>query len=96
MTVYILAQLSFTDRPRYDAYMAQFMEVFDQFNGRVLAADEAPAVLEGEWPHQKAVLLQFPDEASMREWATSPAYQEISKDRVAGSRGPVLLLHGFT
>ena len=39
MTVYVLAQLRFTDRPAYDRYQARFMGVMAPFKGRVLAAD---------------------------------------------------------
>lgn len=95
MTVYALAQISIHDREAYNRYQARFMEVFQRFNGRLLAADEAPQVIEGNWDRQKAVLMAFPDEASFRAWAGSPAYQEISKDRVAGSTGVVLLLKGL-
>lgn len=95
MTVYALAQISIHDREAYNRYQARFMGVFQRFNGRLLAADEAPRVIEGNWDHQKAVLMAFPDEASFRAWADSPAYQEISKDRVAGSAGVVLLLNGL-
>ena len=95
MTVYALAQLSFTDRAAYDRYQARFMEVFRQFRGSVLAADEAPLVLEGAWPHEKAVLLSFPDEAALRDWAESPAYRAIAKDRIAGAAGPILMMRGF-
>lgn len=35
--------------------------------------------------------MSFPDEAGWRDWAFSPAYQEISRDRHAGSDGVVLL-----
>jgi uncharacterized protein (DUF1330 family) len=47
MTVYAIAQLKFTDRTAYDRYQARFMQVFTQFDGTVLAADEAPRVVEG-------------------------------------------------
>ena len=47
MTVYVIAQLKFKDRPRYDRYQSRFMDVFHQFDGRLLAADEHPVVLEG-------------------------------------------------
>ena len=40
MTVCIVAQLKFTDRAAYDRYQARFMDVFGQFKGRLLAADE--------------------------------------------------------
>ena len=91
VTVYAIAQITITDREAYDRYQARFMDVFRRFEGKVLAADEAPAVLEGQWPHQKIILMSFPDEAAFRAWSSSPAYQEISKDRLAGSHGVVLL-----
>jgi len=71
------------------------MDVFRQFKGRLLAADERPAVEEGRWDREKVVLLSFPDEASYREWAQSPAYQEISKDRKAGADAVILLVKGI-
>ncbi|HRD26766.1 MAG TPA: DUF1330 domain-containing protein [Caulobacter sp.] len=94
MTVYCLAQISITDRAAYDRYQARFMEVFQRFGGRLLAADESPSVEEGRWDRDKVVLMSFPDEAAFRAWADSPAYQEIAKDRRAGSDGVVLLVRG--
>jgi len=95
MTVYALAQLSLKDRAAYDRYQARFMEVFRRFRGRLLAADESPAVLEGHWPMNKLVLMSFADESAFREWAESPAYQEILKDRKAGADAVVLLIQGI-
>lgn len=95
MTVYALAQISITDRTAYDRYQARFMEVFLRFRGRLLAADEAPTVVEGAWDREKVILMSFPDAAAFSDWADSPAYQEITEDRLAGSNGVVLLLQGF-
>jgi uncharacterized protein (DUF1330 family) len=96
MTVYVVAQLRFTDRAAYDRYQARFFEVFRQFNGRLLAADESPAVLEGEWGRDKIVMMSFPDEAAYRRFGESPAYQEIAGDRKAGADAVVLLVKGFS
>lgn len=94
MTVYVLAQLSMKDRSSYDRYQARFMEVFQRHRGRLLVADEAPAVLEGTWDRDKVVLMSFPDEPAFREWAESPGYLEIAKDRKRGADSVVLLLKG--
>lgn len=94
MTVYVLAQMKFKDRPLYDRYQAAFGRVFLEFSGAVLAADTRPAVPEGRWEGDKVVLLSFPDEGSYRAWAESPGYQEISRDRLAGADCTVLLLKG--
>ena len=95
MSVYAIAQLKITDRATYDRYQAKFMGVMKRFQGRLLAADESPKVLEGKWERDKVVLLSFPDEAAFQQWADSPEYQEISKDRKAGSEAVVLLVRGI-
>ena len=93
--VYAIAQLTISDRATYERYQARFMGVMKKFKGRVLAADEHPQVIEGSWDREKVVLLEFPDEPSFREWAESPEYLEIAKDRKAGSDAVVLLVQGI-
>ena len=95
MTVYAIAQLRFTDRAAYDRYQSRFMEVFRRHPGTLLAADESPQVVEGQWDREKVVLMSFPDEAAFRGFAQSPEYQEISKDRRAGADTVVLLVDGL-
>ena len=95
MTVYAIAQLKFTDRDAYNRYQAAFMEVFQRYAGTLLAADEAPRVIEGDWDREKVVLMSFPDEAAFREWSESPDYQRISEDRRAGAETVVLLVQAM-
>ncbi|MGD9979191.1 MAG: DUF1330 domain-containing protein [Hyphomonadaceae bacterium] len=99
MTVYALAQLRIHDRERYGRYMdnfvARFDDAFGKFGGKLLAADDAPRVLEGEWwDRNKVVLMEFPDAAAFKAWAASPEYNEIAIDRKAGAEAVVLLIKG--
>jgi uncharacterized protein (DUF1330 family) len=96
VTVYVVAQLKFTDRAAYDRYQAAFMPIFTRYTGTVLAADESPQVFEGSSDREKIVLLRFPDEASFRDWADSAEYQEISKDRRAGADTTIFVVKGLT
>ena len=95
MTVYAIASLKITDRDAYNRYQAAFMEVFQRYSGTLLAADEAPRIIEGEWDRDKVVLMSFPDEAAFREWAESPDYQRISEDRRAGADTVVALVQAI-
>jgi uncharacterized protein (DUF1330 family) len=96
MTVYALAQLRIHDRESYDRYQARFMPILQKYSGRLLAADENPRVLEGQWwDRNKVVLMAFEDADQFRAWATSPEYTEISKDRRAGADAVVLLIKGL-
>ncbi|WP_119420994.1 DUF1330 domain-containing protein [Desertibaculum subflavum] len=95
MTVYALAQIRIHDRARYERYVAGFMPILIQYGGRLLAAQEQPEPLQGDWPFDKIILMSFKDRESWRRWAMSPEYQEIAKDRVAATDGTVLLIDGI-
>jgi uncharacterized protein (DUF1330 family) len=95
MRVYVVAQISIHDRATYDRYVSQFMGVLARFDGRLLAADESPTVLEGSWAHQKVILIEFPDREAFERWAYSPEYADISRDRIAATTGCVLLVSGI-
>jgi uncharacterized protein (DUF1330 family) len=95
MSVYIIAQISITDREAYNRYQSRFMNVFKQFKGELLAADENPHIIEGDWDKGKIVLMKFPDQKSFEDWAYSDEYQEIVKDRYNGSEAVVLLVKSF-
>jgi uncharacterized protein (DUF1330 family) len=95
VTVYAIAQLRFTDRAAYNRYQSKFLEVFRCHPGTLLAADESPQVVEGQWDREKVVLMSFPDEAAFRGFVQSPEYREISKDRRAGADTVVLLVDGL-
>jgi uncharacterized protein (DUF1330 family) len=95
LTVYVVAQIRIHDRDRYDSYAAAFMPVLIQYGGRLLAADEAPAVLEGRWAGEKLNIIAFPDEEAALRWMQSEEYRAIAADRLAASDGVVLLVRGF-
>jgi uncharacterized protein (DUF1330 family) len=95
MTVYVIAQVKFTREECYRRYQSRFAAVFRAFNGRLLAADEKPKVLDGEWTRDKVVIMEFPDEAEAMRFLESPSYQEISKDRIAGASVLSLLVKGL-
>ena len=95
MSVYIIAQLKFTERARYDRYQQRFFGVFRNFKGKLLVADERPVVLEGDWPRDKVVIMEFPDAESAREFQDSREYQEIAVDRKAGADAIVMTVRGL-
>ena len=95
MTVYTLAQLNFTDVKAYRRYQRAFPAAFAKFNGKVVAADEAPRVLEGDWRRDKVVILAFPDEVEALRFSNSPDYAAIAKDRKAGAEAVIVMVKGF-
>lgn len=49
MPVYIVAELTIADRTEYTRYEAGFLAIFQQYRGELLAVDEQPTVIEGDW-----------------------------------------------
>lgn len=94
MTAYVIAQLKFVNREKYDSYTTRFAAVFKKFRGTVLVSDENVKVIEGTWERDKLVVISFPDEESAFEFMASSEYQEIAIDRKAGADGIVLLATG--
>jgi uncharacterized protein (DUF1330 family) len=95
VSVYVIVQLNIHDRASYDRYAAAFPATMEQYGGTVLAADDSPRVLEGEWTGDRVVLLTFPDRQAFTSWATSAEYQAIVGDRRAGSTAVITLVRGL-
>jgi uncharacterized protein (DUF1330 family) len=95
VTVYAIAQLTIHDRERYDRYANAFMPIITRYGGRLLAADEAPLRVEGDWDRQKLVLMEFPDRDAFLAWSNSAEYVEIAKDRQAGADTVTVLVRGL-
>jgi uncharacterized protein (DUF1330 family) len=59
MSAYVVAQLRFTDEAAYRRYQRRFADALAGSGGKLLAADEAPIVLEGKWVGDKLVIMEF-------------------------------------
>ena len=77
--------MTFTDKERYRTYQSRFAEVFHGCGGVVLAAEDDPLRLEGDQSPDRIVLMQFDNAEQASAFLLSDAYQEISRDREAGS-----------
>jgi uncharacterized protein (DUF1330 family) len=95
MTVYVINNMTIHNPAEYKAYVRDFMPVFSRHGGKVLAAQNAPAALEGAWPFDRTVLLAFSSRAAAEAWASSPEYQAIAAHRKAGTKSNVVMLDGI-
>jgi uncharacterized protein (DUF1330 family) len=94
MSVYLVALINIHDRAEYANYAAGFIEVFNQYDGKLLAVDESPDLLEGEWPYTRTVLIEFPSAAQADAWYHSQAYQQLATHRFAASVANLVRIKG--
>lgn len=95
MSVYAVALIHIKDRDGYRTYEQGFMDIFSRYEGKLLAVDESPTVLEGEWPWTRTVLLEFPDQAKLRAWYDSAEYQALAQHRFEASQAAIAVIEGL-
>jgi uncharacterized protein (DUF1330 family) len=95
MSVYMVANITIDDRDEYARYEAGFLDAFAKFDGTLLAVDDAQRTVEGEWPHTRTVLIEFPTDEAVREFYDSPEYQAIVVHRHAAARSDIAIVSGF-
>lgn len=82
MSAYFIANIAIHDDTEYQKYLERVDGVFQKFNGKYLAVDQSPEVLEGAWNYSRVVLIEFPDRESLKAWYYSTEYQQIVRHRL--------------
>ena len=95
MTVYIVARITISDRESYANYEQGFMPVFNLFDGKLLAVEESPHILEGDWACTRTVLAEFPDRDMALAWYNCPEYQAILPHRLRGAEADIAIINGL-
>ena len=96
MSVYVIAQGKVENRPLLDEYVAKVRRTIESHQGRVVALDEEPEVVEGPIEHPRTVILEFPSMKAFHAWYDSPEYQEILPLRLKSAPGTLIVAKGFT
>ena len=79
------------NRELLDEYMAKVVPTIESHQGRIVAFDEKPQVMEGTIEHPRTVILEFQSIAAFQEWYDSPEYQEILSLRLSSTRGTFIV-----
>ena len=93
MSCYFIAQLSISDQDEYRRYLEGFDAVFENYDGEVIAVEENPIILEGDWDYSRLVIIRFKNENEAKLWYNSPEYQSLLHHRLSASKGTVLLIN---
>jgi uncharacterized protein (DUF1330 family) len=61
----------------------------------IVAVDQKPQVIEGEWHGTQTVVLEFESVEAARAWYESEAYQKAAKVRQVAADCNAVILSGF-
>lgn len=93
MSCYFVAQIAIHDKDEYQKYLNGFDSVFERYQGKVIAVEETPTILEGDWTFSRMVIIKFPNEDEAGRWYHSPEYQSLLQHRLKASRGTALFIN---
>jgi len=95
MKTYCIVYESVDDPKLFEQYRSQVMPTIEAYQGRFIVRGGAFTVLEGEMPHQRVAILEFPSREKAEEWYRSPAYQRILPLRTGAARCQFIMVDGL-
>lgn len=85
MSAFILVEVDIHNMEVYEEYKKLTPTSLEPFGGKFVIRGLPVEALEGEWKHDRLVLLEFPNRERALEWSNSSAYQNAKKIREKAS-----------
>jgi uncharacterized protein (DUF1330 family) len=86
MPAFVLVEVDIHDPEVYEEYKKLTPGSIEPYGGRFVIRGNPIQVMEGEWNHDRLVLLEFPNKESALEWYNSENYQKAKKIREKASK----------
>ena len=96
MSVYVLIESKVKNAEIYKQYISQVPPLIYQHGGRFLVRGGKVTPLSAAWEPERIIIIEFPSEADIREWLSSPEYKKIAPLREAGADTRAVILEGYT
>lgn len=85
MSAYVLVEVDIHNMEIYEEYKKLTPSSLEPFGGKFVIRGLPVEALEGEWKHDRLVLLEFPDRDKVLAWYNSENYQKAKKIREKAS-----------
>ncbi len=91
MKAFVIAAETINDEILFSEYRKAVPATLEPFGGKFVARGGHLTPLEGEWPHARLVIIEFPSREAAEGWYKSPAYQKIIGIRHKSSVGNLVI-----
>ncbi|EAZ82877.1 DUF1330 domain-containing protein [Algoriphagus machipongonensis] len=86
MPAYVLVEVDIHDQDIYEEYKKHTPESIAEYGGKFIIRGNPIQVLEGEWNHDRLVMLEFKDRETAEKWYYSEKYTKAREIRSKGSK----------
>jgi uncharacterized protein (DUF1330 family) len=95
MPAYVIADVrTVHDQDALIEYRRRNTDAVANHGGRFVVRGGESELLEGDWPTQRIVLIEFPDADAARDWWDSAEYAPLKQMRRDASETNILLVEG--
>jgi len=91
MPAFVIVEIDITDPEKYNSYKELTPATVSAFGGKFVLRGNPVTVLEGDWNHQRLVMLQFPTKEKAEAWYNSEEYQHAKSVRAGAAKANFLL-----
>ena len=92
MKAYVIAAETVNDQAMFDAYRKEVPATLAPFGGSFVVRGGRLTSIEGEWPHPRLVIIEFPSRGAAEAWYASDAYKRIVSLRHKASVGNLVIV----
>jgi len=94
MNAFVIAAETIKDESMFSQYRKAVLATLEAFGGKFIVRGGNLKLLEGEWPHPRFVIIEFPTREAAEGWYRSPEYQKIIGLRHNSSAGNLIIVEG--
>jgi uncharacterized protein (DUF1330 family) len=94
MKAYVVAAETPKDEAVFSEYAKAVPATLEAFSGKFIVRGGNLKLLEGEWPHSRLVIIEFPSREAAEAWYRSPEYQKIIGLRLSSVVTNLIIVEG--
>lgn len=91
MPAFVIVEIDISDPEKYNAYKELTPATISAYGGKFVLRGNPVTVLEGEWNHERLVMLKFPTKEKAEAWYNSEGYQHAKSVREGAAKANFLL-----
>jgi uncharacterized protein (DUF1330 family) len=95
MKTFVIAAETINDDAMFSEYRKRVTATIERFGGQVIVRGGEFNRLEGEWPHRRVAIIEFPSRDAAQDWYNSPDYQKIIPLRKNSTAGSLIMVDGI-
>ena len=92
VSYFIADQQEITDPETMKIYSAGVAATINQYGGKFTVRGGDPETLEGNWPVNRIIILEFENRSALKAWYDTPQYAHLKAMRLASSRSNAIIV----